>query len=74
MMKWLKRLFSWRCCGGPVLGMTLLCSGFGVLFLFLSAYRLGLVFIAVGVLSELLCLYLGRTRCARRFKARLLTD
>ncbi len=73
-MKWLKRLFSGRCCGGPVLGMTLMCSAFGVLFLFLSAYRLGLVFIAVGALSEMLCLYLGRTRCERRLKARLLTD
>ncbi|MET0028417.1 MAG: hypothetical protein ABW101_12335 [Candidatus Thiodiazotropha sp.] len=72
-MKWLKRLFSRRCCGGPVLAMTLLCFGFGVLFLFLSAYRLGLVFIAVGALSELLCLYLGRSRCQRRFDTHRLT-
>jgi hypothetical protein len=53
--------------------MTLLCSGFGVLFLILSAYWLGLVFIAVGALSEVLCLYLGRSRCQRRFDTQRLT-
>ncbi len=68
MMKWLQRNFSRRCCGGPVLAMTLLCFGFGVLFLFLSASLLGLVFIAVGGLAEALCLYLGRTRCAQRYR------
>jgi hypothetical protein len=68
-MKWLQRNFSRRCCGGPVLALTLLCFGFGALFLFLSASLLGIVFIAVGGLSEVLCLYLGRTRC-RPYKAR----
>ena len=66
-MKWLKRNFSRRCCGGPVLAMTLLCFGFGVLFLFLSAFLPGLVFIAAGGLAEVLCLFLGRTRCRRRY-------
>jgi hypothetical protein len=49
--------------------MTLLCIGFGVLFLFLSASLLGLVFIAVGGLAEALCLYLGRTRCQGSYRA-----
>jgi hypothetical protein len=62
-MKWLRKHFSRRCCGGPVLALTLLCLGFGALFLFLSASLLGLVFIAVGGLSEALCLYMSRTRC-----------
>jgi hypothetical protein len=43
----------------------LLCFGFGVLFLFLSASLLGLVFIVVGALSEGLCLYMGRSRCQK---------
>ena len=67
-MKWLNRIFSRRCCGGPVLALTLLCFGFGVLFLFLSASLLGLVFIIVGGLAEALCLYLGRSRCQRRYQ------
>jgi len=53
--------------------MTLLCFGFGVLFLFLSASLLGLVFIVVGGLAEALCLYLGRTRCPRGYPPRQLT-
>jgi hypothetical protein len=47
----------------------LLCCGFGILFLFLSASLLGLVFIAIGALSEALCLYLSRTRCRTPVKA-----
>jgi hypothetical protein len=69
-MKWLRQNFSRQCCGGPVLALMLLCFGFGVLFLFLSASLLGLVFIAAGGLAEALCLYLGRTRCRRRVAAR----
>ena len=69
-MKWLKQNFSRRCCGGPVLAMMLLCFGFGALFLFLSASLLGIVFIAAGGLAEALCLYLGRTRCPRRYEPR----
>jgi hypothetical protein len=49
--------------------MTLLCVGFGVLFLFLSARPLGLVFIAVGGLAEALCLFMGRSRCHRPYQA-----
>jgi len=55
-----------------VLAMSLLCFGFGVLFLFLSASLLGLVFITVGALAETLCLYLGHTRCAQRYRPRQL--
>lgn len=62
---WFARLTSYQCCGGPVLGLSLLCFGFGVLFLFLSAGLLGLVFIAVGVMAEGLCLFLARNRCAQ---------
>jgi len=50
--------------------MTLLCFGFGVLFLFLSAVLPGLVFIAAGGFAEALCLYLGRTRCRQRYGPR----
>jgi hypothetical protein len=53
--------------------MTLLCLGFGSLFLFLSADPLGWIFIAVGVGSEALCLYLGNRRCQRRYISRQLT-
>ncbi len=66
---WFARMTSYQCCGGPVLGLSLLCLGFGILFLFLSANLLGLVFIAVGGLAEGLCLYLARSRC-RGSKAR----
>ncbi len=55
-----------------MLAMSLLCFGFGVLFLFLSASLLGLVFITVGALAETLCLYLGHTRCAQRYRPRQL--
>jgi hypothetical protein len=68
-MKWLTRNFSMQCCVGPVLTLMLLCCGFGILFLFLSASLLGLVFIAIGALSEALCLYLSRTRCRTPVKA-----
>ena len=40
---WFARMTSYQCCGGPVLGLSLLCLGFGILFLFLSASLLGLV-------------------------------
>ena len=60
---WFARMTSYQCCGGPVLGLSLLCLGFGILFLFLSASLLGLVFIAVGGLAEGLCLFLARSRC-----------
>ncbi len=61
-----QRLFSRQCCGGPVVAMTGFCLGFGLLFLLLSADALGLVFIAVGGLSMLLCLYLGNLLCVGR--------
>jgi hypothetical protein len=61
----IKKLLSRHCCGGPVLAMTLLCLGFGALFILLSAGLLGLVFIAVGGFSLTLCLYLGSKWCIR---------
>ena len=69
-MKWLQRSFSSRCCGGPVLALMLLCTGFGVLFLCLSASLPGLVFISAGVLAEVLCLILGLSRCEQRYRPR----
>jgi hypothetical protein len=69
----LTRLLSRQCCGGPVLAMTLLCVGFGGLFLLLSAGLLGWVFIAVGAASLGLCLYLGYGRCRHRQLSRLLS-
>lgn len=62
----LSRLLSRQCCGGPVLAMTLLCIGFGALFLLLSAGLLGWVFITVGAASLGLCLTLGYGRCRQR--------
>ena len=67
---WNSRLLSRRCCGGPVLAMTLLCIGFGALFMLLSAYALGLAFIAIGALAESLCFALSRSRCQRRYPDR----
>ena len=29
---WFARMTSYQCCGGPVLGLSLLCLGFGILF------------------------------------------
>ncbi len=68
---WNSRIISSRCCGGPVLAMTLLFAGTGVLFLLLSASVPGLVFIAVGVLAEGLCLLLSRTRCKHSYTGQL---
>ena len=53
--------------------MTLLCIGFGSLFLLLSAGLLGWVFIAVGSSALGLCLALGVGRCRRRTLSRPLT-
>jgi len=60
---WLKQLTSRKCCGGPVLVLSLLCLAVGLLFVGLSAVSLGLVFITVGGMAEGLCLLLGHTRC-----------
>ncbi|MBL3589749.1 MAG: hypothetical protein JMN24_08145 [gamma proteobacterium endosymbiont of Lamellibrachia anaximandri] len=70
---WHSRILSRHCCGGPVLAMTLLFAGLGFLFLLLSAYVPGLVFIAVGVLSEGLCFILSRTRCRQSYTGQLRT-
>ena len=69
----LSRLLSRQCCGGPVLAMSLLCIGFGSLFLLLSAGLLGWVFIAVGSAALGLCLALGFGRCRHRSVSRPLT-
>jgi hypothetical protein len=58
-------LFSARCCGGPVVLLTLVSIVFGLLFLLLSATELAVVFILAGSLAILSCLYLGRSRCHR---------
>ena len=60
---WKLLLMSRQCCGGPVLTLTLLCLSVGILFLLVSATLPGLIFIAAGLAAELLCLYLGRSRC-----------
>lgn len=62
-MKGYKQLFSSRCCGGPILAMALLCIGFGIIFQMISAGLLGLVFLSVGLFTEMFCLYLGLRRC-----------
>jgi len=61
-----QRLFSADCCGGIVLTLTTLCLSVGVLFLAVSATLPGLIFIAVGLIAEGLCLGLSRTRCTNR--------
>ncbi|MEJ2621805.1 MAG: hypothetical protein P8163_16585 [Candidatus Thiodiazotropha sp.] len=58
-------LFSAQCCGGPVVLLTLVSIGFGLLFLMLSATELAVVFILAGSLAIVSCLYLGRSRCHR---------
>lgn len=58
-------LFSPKCCGGPVLLLSVISAGFGVLFLMLAAFELGAVFISVGLIATGLCLYLGASRCHR---------
>jgi len=70
---WNSRILSRRCCGGPVLAMTLLFAGMGFLFLLLSASVLGAVFLAVGILSEGLCFILSRTRCRQSYTGQLRT-
>ncbi len=68
---WNSRIISRRCCGGPVLAMTLLFAGLGFMFLLLSASVPGVVFITVGVLAEGLCLLLSRTRCRQSYTGQL---
>jgi hypothetical protein len=46
-----------------VLTLTLLCLCVGILFLLVSATAPGFIFIGAGFSAELLCLYLGRSRC-----------
>lgn len=70
---WNSRIISRRCCGGPVLAMTLLFTGLGILFLLLSASVPGAVFIAVGILSEGLCFILSRSRCRQSYTGPLRT-
>lgn len=53
--------------------MTLLCIGFGSLFLMLTSGLLGWVFIAVGIAALGLCLALGFGRCRHRTLSRPLT-
>jgi len=63
----LASLISRKCCGGPILALNLLCLGIGIVFLASSAILPGLVFMAVGLLAEGLCLYLSRSRCPRQY-------
>ncbi len=58
-------LFSRRCCGGPVLMLSLAFLLFGTVFTLLSAQALGLVFMATGAATLGLCMLLGKSRCTR---------
>ncbi len=62
-MNGLNRFFSPQCCGGPVLLLSAISAAFGILFLILAAFELGIVFILVGLFTTALCLYLGGSRC-----------
>lgn len=62
----LTTLFSRRCCGGPVLVLSLGLVLFGTIFLMLSAAVLGLTFVGIGVATFGLCILLGQSRCPRR--------
>ncbi|EXJ15614.1 hypothetical protein [Imhoffiella purpurea] len=64
-MKPLTTLFSRRCCGGPVLALSLALVLFGTLFELLAASGLGWVFLAVGAGTLALCMLLGQSRCPR---------
>jgi hypothetical protein len=64
---WFSLPISRHCCGGPVLVLAILCLGVGLLFVALSATAPGLVFIVVGILTEALCLVLGRNRCPNQY-------
>lgn len=59
----MSRLLSRRCCGGPVLTLSLVFSLLGGLFLALAATGPGVVFILSGVGALILCMTLGRSRC-----------
>ncbi|MBV2092671.1 MAG: hypothetical protein KUF72_17470 [Candidatus Thiodiazotropha sp. (ex Ctena orbiculata)] len=60
----LLQLLSVRCCGGPVVFLTLISIAFGLLFLVLSATQLAVVFMLAGSVAMLSCLYLGSSRCS----------
>jgi hypothetical protein len=64
-MSGLHRIFSRRCCGGPVLVLALAFMLIGALFTLLSAPGPGLVFGLVGIGSLGLCVMLGQSRCSR---------
>ena len=55
----LMTFFSGRCCGGPVLVLSLALVLFGVIFTRLSAVGLGWVFMGIGVATFALCLVLA---------------
>ncbi len=58
MMQWMT-FFSGRCCGGPVLMLSLALVLFGVMFTQLSAAGLGWVFMGIGIATFGLCLLLA---------------
>ena len=58
-----KTLISRRCCGGPIVLLSLAFFLFGALFSVLSAIGLGMVFVAVGAAAFGMCLWLAQSRC-----------
>lgn len=62
----LTMLFSRRCCGGPILVLSLAFIAFGGVFLALSAASLGGVFLIIGIATLTFCMLLGQSRCPRR--------
>ncbi|WP_295409575.1 hypothetical protein [uncultured Thiocystis sp.] len=55
----LTTFFSPRCCGGPVLALSLALVLFGALFMLLSAEGLGWVFVGTGLVTFGLCMVLA---------------
>ena len=61
----LTTLISRRCCGGPVLILSLVFGLLGLMFASLSAVALGWVFMGTGIATFGLCMLLGQSRCPR---------
>lgn len=63
-MRQSKPLFSRSCCGGPLLFLTTSLLVVGAVFVLLSAWGPGGVFLSVGIGGLAVCVWLGRRHCA----------
>jgi len=70
----IKRLFSRRCCGGPVLVLAAACAVIGTVFVLLSAVVPGVIFVFAGVAAVLSCLAMGYRKCAYNYRLAIRGD